>query len=312
MADYYSILGLTKNATDIEIKTAFRKLAKIYHPDKNPNNPDSRGLFEQILKAYETLINPTRRRRYDSSIFGTTPQHTQTHHHKHKHQKEWTFTDEDLKRRQYYQNYYKAKQKTVVETSAKNYTDYKYILFATPLAVALLMLIISMFTSTPKNESALKTITESKNQNNHITVLTNGAQPYSGYFGNSKTFDTQNTIHINNSTNYDVVIALFGTTNNDYLQHTYLQNQTGAEFAMLPDSGVYWKILIGKNWDNSKLMYSDKVNGCFDSIVQIQNWKHDPVIFNTNNPPQLFILNVIDPESGNKRYISNATEFFEK
>ncbi len=67
MADYYSILGLTKNATDIEIKSAFRKLAKTYHPDKN-HDPNARILFERILKAYDTLINPHTRRRYDNNI----------------------------------------------------------------------------------------------------------------------------------------------------------------------------------------------------------------------------------------------------
>jgi curved DNA-binding protein CbpA len=52
MADYYSILGLTKTATEIEIKAAFRRLAKIYHPDKNPNDPNAKHLFENILRAY--------------------------------------------------------------------------------------------------------------------------------------------------------------------------------------------------------------------------------------------------------------------
>lgn len=312
MADYYSILGLTKNATDIEIKAAFRKLAKIYHPDKNPNNPDSRGLFEQILKAYETLISPTRRKRYDSSIFGTTPQHTQTHRPKHKHQKEWTFTDEDLKRRQYYQNYYKAKQKSTVESNSTKHSDYKYILFATPLAVALLMLIISMFTKTPESTDSSNATIEILKPDNQFTILSNGNQPYSYYFGANKSFNTNNTLQINNSSGFDVVVALFENKSNLYLQHTYLQNQSSAEFSMLPDNGVFWKCIIGKNWDSNKLIFNNKVTGCFDSIIQIQNWKNDPVIFDKNTSSQLFILDLIAPESKNKQYISNAIEFFEK
>ena len=56
MADYYSILGLKKTATDIEIKTAFRRLAKIYHPDKNPNDPNAKHLFENILKEKKQIL----------------------------------------------------------------------------------------------------------------------------------------------------------------------------------------------------------------------------------------------------------------
>ena len=46
MSDYYSILGVSITASSIEIKSAFRKLVKIYHPDKNPNNPNSKKIFE--------------------------------------------------------------------------------------------------------------------------------------------------------------------------------------------------------------------------------------------------------------------------
>lgn len=168
MSDYYTILGVTKTASDSEIKAAFRKLAKIYHPDKNPNNPNASSTFQQILKAYNTLINPHARRRYDDSHFGTKT-HSSTHRQSHsKTQKEWTFTEEDLKRREYYKNYYKHAEKTATKTIPKpTYSDYKYILFATPLAIGLLMLVVSMFTNEPttnqpKQQSQLKTDTIKK------------------------------------------------------------------------------------------------------------------------------------------------------
>lgn len=168
MADYYTILGVTKTASDSEIKGAFRKLAKIYHPDKNPNNPNASSVFQQILKAYNTLINPHSRRRYDDSHFETRAQSTTQRQPNSKTQKQWTFTDEDLKRREYYKNYYKHAEKTTAKTTPKpTYSDYKYILFATPLAVGLLMLVVSMFTAEPttnkpKQPSVLKTDTIKK------------------------------------------------------------------------------------------------------------------------------------------------------
>jgi curved DNA-binding protein len=63
--DYYKILGVNKNATDAEIKSAFRKLALQYHPDKNPNNPKAEEMFKEVNEAYQVLSDPEKRRKYD-------------------------------------------------------------------------------------------------------------------------------------------------------------------------------------------------------------------------------------------------------
>ncbi|XP_038054197.1 dnaJ homolog subfamily B member 9-like [Patiria miniata] len=62
--DYYKLLGIKRTATDKEIKKAFRKLAVIYHPDKN-KDPDAEAKFVEIAKAYEVLSDPEQRRLYD-------------------------------------------------------------------------------------------------------------------------------------------------------------------------------------------------------------------------------------------------------
>lgn len=313
MADYYSILGLTKNATDIEIKTAFRKLAKIYHPDKNPNNPNAKNIFENILKAYNTLINPHQRKRYDNSHFGNNTQTVRSHNPGQKKQRD-SVTEEDLKRRQYYKNYYNSKKQTVNTSPPKtNYSDYKYILFATPIAVGLLMLIISLFNSEPKTDISWKK-SEIKSAEIKNIQLANGDKPYSNYFGNIKTFDTKHTLKINNSSNFDAVIAVFDKKTRTHLQHSYLQASYSVEFSMLPETGVYWKCMLGKNWNNEKLVFKNKISGGFDSLVQYQNWEKLPKLFpdNNDNQEEINLLFVIDPESKNKQYISNEIEFFEK
>jgi curved DNA-binding protein CbpA len=65
--NWYAVLGLTATASDIEIKRAFRKLAHIYHPDKN-SNPIYFEQFKQIKKAYEILGNPIDKKLYDKSL----------------------------------------------------------------------------------------------------------------------------------------------------------------------------------------------------------------------------------------------------
>jgi curved DNA-binding protein CbpA len=144
--DYYQILQVKPTATNAEIKAAYRKLAKLFHPDKNPSAGEK---FRIIKEAYETLIDEVSRNKYDlkrnyditvAQIKKTEPV---------KKQKTYTFTEPELKHRQYYQEHYKSKQVSYTSKQSAsvktNYKELTYILISIPVAVSLLLLLINIY-----------------------------------------------------------------------------------------------------------------------------------------------------------------------
>ncbi|HXL57574.1 MAG TPA: DnaJ domain-containing protein, partial [Chitinophagaceae bacterium] len=73
--DYYEILGVNKNASEEEIKKVYRKLARKYHPDLNPNDKEANKKFQQINEANEVLSDPEKRKKYDQ--YGKDWQHAE-------------------------------------------------------------------------------------------------------------------------------------------------------------------------------------------------------------------------------------------
>ena len=71
--DYYKTLGVDKNASDKDIKNAYRKLARKYHPDLNPDDAEAHKKFQQLNEANEVLSDPEKRKKYDK--YGENWQH---------------------------------------------------------------------------------------------------------------------------------------------------------------------------------------------------------------------------------------------
>ena len=68
--DYYKILELHKNATDDDVKKAYRRLARKFHPDLNPNDASAQKKFQQINEANMVLSGPEKRKKYDKYEIG--------------------------------------------------------------------------------------------------------------------------------------------------------------------------------------------------------------------------------------------------
>ena len=68
MADFYQTLGVTRRASADEVRTAFRTLARRYHPDKNPGDRAAEEKFKEINEAHRTIADPGRRKQYDELL----------------------------------------------------------------------------------------------------------------------------------------------------------------------------------------------------------------------------------------------------
>ena len=65
--DYYEVLGVDKSASEDEIKRAYKKMARKYHPDLNPDNKEAEEKFKEVNEAYEVLSDADKKARYDST-----------------------------------------------------------------------------------------------------------------------------------------------------------------------------------------------------------------------------------------------------
>jgi molecular chaperone DnaJ len=91
MSNYYDILGVSKNATQDEIKKAYRTLAFKYHPDRNPGDAAAEEKFKQITAAYDTLSDDTKRRNYD--LGGYSDNYSSANNQQYQRQYQYTYNN---------------------------------------------------------------------------------------------------------------------------------------------------------------------------------------------------------------------------
>ena len=262
MINYYDILGVSEGADINAIKAAFRRLAKQYHPDKNPNGKE---FFERVLLAYETLSDPTQKAAYDYRLRSHVQHGAAMPADQKKPGKSWKFDERELKRRQYYNEHIRKYAKETASYNAKaeekrSYNEYKYILFATPLAVALFVMIMKLAGPVlPKRDSG--TVSGQK-----ATVspsgLKPGDSPYNFIFGNPRYDMVHNkSLVIKNLTGLDAIVCIF--SKGKFIRSFFVQGGYSAEVAQLPRAPLDIRYVCGENFSYRTVLKKTHIEGGF-------------------------------------------------
>jgi hypothetical protein len=269
LINYYEILGVQSSAGIVEIKAAFRQLAKIYHPDINPSGKEH---FTKILKAYETLSDPILKSSYDYKL--NYHQAQTTSDTKTTGTKSWKFDEREMKRRRYYEEHIKKYAKPTSsaqnqEEAKSSYNEFRYILLATPLAVILFICVMYLATDNSSNTSEpsatveiIKDVPKAKTSD-----LKLGDAPYSGYFGGPR-YDQNNNriITVKNLSGNDIIVCLF--TKNNFIRSFFIENNISAEVSQLPAEPLHIKYSSGKYFDYTQKLSQPYVSGAFTEDLQ--------------------------------------------
>ena len=258
MANYYEILGLKNGADILEIKAAFRQLAKLYHPDVNPEGKER---FTVILKAYEVLSDPNLKYSYDYKL--NAGSRTSVQKEPNKKDKNWRFDEREMKRRQYYnehiRKYEKKYQDPVAEPEPKSsYNEFKYILFATPLAVALFLGIMT-FTS---GRNKVDTDDQSTGSVKKVSGLKMGDAPYLGYFGQEQyELNSSTSLKVNNFSGDDLLICLF--SGGRFVRSFFIESGFSASVAQLPNQKLQLRYSTGRFFNEERKLEGTSAQGAF-------------------------------------------------
>ena len=337
MSDHYSILGLTKSATNAEIKAAYRRLVKIYHPDKNPNNPAAVEKFRAIQEAYDVLSHELSRARYDNRFSSAaysyeSPFSKASQKKEQGRTKKYTFTEEDLKRRQYYKEHYKQhnpRPKVNSEEQKKNFNEIKYMLISVPVAIALLFFIINIYNRgkevekverSPKADSILKRAQEyieKQDKKNADSLTLNGPavtseEPYKELFGPAKVDKrTLQVVQVTNWANRDAVVCVVDAKTNKVVRHYFIQDNFNLYFEFLPEGTYYLRNYLGSvgSFVKNKTKLKGSSVGMFTEKEQFQEYPKDTFTISLSKHDTI-AKNILLIKDDKKKNLSDPEKFF--
>lgn len=275
--NYYIILEVKSTATFEEIKSAYRILAKKYHPDKNIGNKAAEEYFKEIQQAYAILSNPEKRKKYDlKASYGsrTQPQQKSNSGGPQYTGNAYQFAQQQAQYQQ--QAYAQAKKRTAPQTEKVTEKENWQILVSIGIALVLLYFIISYSTekTTPsgftvqETKDAIKKMEELNAQQAAATEATinNYDSPYTAFFG-EELYDEESKSSIsffNGSLSEAIVCLVEKSAPNRTIRNIYMNSESEIKMGEVPDGEYFLKIYFGTDWNPRKTFSNQTIKGGFE------------------------------------------------
>lgn len=272
--NFYALLGVSSTATQEEIKLAYRKLAKRFHPDRNPGDKQNEERFKEISEAYNVLSDEENRKKYDLKFHYTSNSRS-----------EKKYNPGTTQREQPKFRVKKERPPTAAEKRATRWIFGTVIVFVITITV---MIVID-----PEDDEALKMkqllyqqemMDHAPVQNTEPPPIMDADSPYDSVFGPGISIDeSRNTIMVVNSEASEVVVCLvqkdppYKTIRNEYFGSGLTYRIVG-----IPNGTYYLKTYFGKNWNPKKKLANGKVTGGFDTEFGF---------FRSDKKDNLFVIN---------------------
>ncbi|HEY6161583.1 MAG TPA: DnaJ domain-containing protein [Bacteroidia bacterium] len=261
LRNFYQVLGVSTTASLEEINTAYRKLAKRFHPDRNPGNKHIEERFKEITEAYNTLSDEEKRSKYDLKFLYTSNARSER-------------TTYSAATKTTAQPRYKVKKERPPTKSEKRSVR---IIFASVVGFIILVTVMIILNPEDEETSSVNRMMDEMKKEEPVMhapdekplAIHDADSPYDSIFGEGVSVDeARSTITVINSEASEVIACL---VQKDPPHHT-IRNEyfgPGLSYKMvgIPNGNYYLKVYFGKHWNPGKLLAGGKVKGGFDQEI---------------------------------------------
>lgn len=263
LKDYYRLLSVPENASEEEIKRAYRRLAKRYHPDMNAGAVGAEERFKEIAEAYAVLSDPDLRKAYDRKrTFGvySAPVYSRKEEPKEKKDpRRKEYSEEDLQRAR------TRYRKRIYEQMRKR----RKILVGMAITFVLYLFGAAAFESwiqqRREEQDAQQMVTLRERQQKEADMpIQNLDSPYDKIFGTGRTmWLSPNEIVVYNPVSDAVVCAVQSDTPHQTIRNEFIYAKNAFTMKDLPNGSFYFKVYTGSNWNKKKKVTGGKELGGF-------------------------------------------------
>lgn len=270
--NYYIILEVKSTATFDEIKSAYRLLAKKYHPDKNIGNKAAEEYFKEIQQAYAILSNPEKRKKYDlkaSYTNRTQPQQRPSSGGPQYTGNAYQYAQQQAQYQQQ-QAYAQAQRKAAnSKPEKKEEKETWQILVSVGIALILLYFIISYSTekTTASSNTTLPKIETAAEPEVVATPfpISNYDSPFTTFFGEERYDEaSKNSIAFLNGSKLEAIVCLVEKNPpHNTIRNLYINSESEIKMGEIPDGEYFLKIYFGNDWNAEKTYANIQVKGGF-------------------------------------------------